>query len=127
VGKVRFFVRDCTPKWKMIFPVGNCLSRSARFSAHLLLLEPEKAINMGNSRYFQIGRGLAITQSHQDIVRDRQRRISLIPRVVKRDQIFVADPLFGEGGSMYLLFGPSMAALVVIAVIQLRDTFVASR
>jgi len=28
---------------------------------------------------------------------------------------------------MYLLFGPSMAALVVIAVIQLRDTFVASR
>jgi hypothetical protein len=27
---------------------------------------------------------------------------------------------------MYLLFGPSMAALVVIAVIQLRDHFVAS-
>jgi hypothetical protein len=26
---------------------------------------------------------------------------------------------------MYLLFGPSMAALVVIAVIQLRDHFVA--
>jgi hypothetical protein len=34
---------------------------------------------------------------------------------------------FGEGGFMYLLFGPSMAALVVIAVIQLRDHFVASR
>jgi hypothetical protein len=31
------------------------------------------------------------------------------------------------GGFMYLLFGPSMAALVVIAVIQLRDHFVASR
>jgi hypothetical protein len=28
---------------------------------------------------------------------------------------------------MYLLFGPSMAALVVIAVIQLRDHFVSSR
>jgi hypothetical protein len=32
-----------------------------------------------------------------------------------------------QGGFMYLLFGPSMAALVVIAVIQLRDHFVASR
>jgi hypothetical protein len=37
------------------------------------------------------------------------------------------DPFPGEGGFMYLLFGPSMAALVVIAVIQLRDHFVASR
>jgi hypothetical protein len=27
---------------------------------------------------------------------------------------------------MYILFGPAMAALVVIAVIQLRDHFVAS-
>jgi hypothetical protein len=33
----------------------------------------------------------------------------------------------GEGGLMYLLFGPAMVALVVIAVIQLRDHFVASR
>jgi hypothetical protein len=33
----------------------------------------------------------------------------------------------GEGETMYLLFGPAMAALVVIAVIQLRDHFVASR
>jgi hypothetical protein len=34
---------------------------------------------------------------------------------------------FGKEDLMYLLFGPSMAALVVIAVIQLRDHFVASR
>jgi hypothetical protein len=38
-----------------------------------------------------------------------------------------AIPIFGEGGPMYLLFGPAMAALVVIAVIQLRDHFVSSR
>ncbi|MDQ2834174.1 MAG: hypothetical protein M3Y50_10585, partial [Acidobacteriota bacterium] len=30
------------------------------------------------------------------------------------------------GGRMYLLFGPSITALVVISVIQLRDHFVAS-
>jgi hypothetical protein len=29
------------------------------------------------------------------------------------------------GGFMYLLFGPAMAALVVIAFIQLRDHFAA--
>lgn len=34
---------------------------------------------------------------------------------------------WGRRISMYLLFGPAMAALVVIAVIQLRDHFVASR
>jgi hypothetical protein len=28
---------------------------------------------------------------------------------------------------MYVLFGPAMAALVVIAIIQLRDHFVASK
>ena len=53
--------------------------------------------------------------------------ISPIPAVVTQDQISIADPLLGEGGFMYLLFGPAMAALVVIAVIQLRDHFVASR
>jgi hypothetical protein len=40
---------------------------------------------------------------------------------------FHLQTLLGEGGFMYLLFGPAMAALVVIAVIQLRDHFVASR
>jgi hypothetical protein len=34
---------------------------------------------------------------------------------------------FGEGGAMYILFGPALAALVVIAVIQLRDHFAPSR
>ena len=34
---------------------------------------------------------------------------------------------FAEGGAMYILFGPALAALVVIAVIQLRDHFVPSR
>ena len=55
------------------------------------------------------------------------RRIRLIPRVVKQDEFLRQTHFSGEGGSMYLLFGPSMAALVVIAVIQLRDHFVASR
>jgi hypothetical protein len=65
---------------------------------------------------------------HRDIVRNPAGRINLIPRVVGRNQIAAACPFSGEGGgSMYLLFGPSMAALVVIAVIQLRDHFVASR
>jgi hypothetical protein len=53
--------------------------------------------------------------------------IPLIPILVKQDQISVVHPSIGEGGFMYLLFGPAMAALVVIAVIQLRDHFVASR
>jgi hypothetical protein len=81
---------------------------------------------MGISCDFRIGRGLAIVRSsgHRE---GSARRIRLIPRVDKQDQISVAYPLSGEGGSMYLLFGPSMAALVVIAVIQLRDHFVASR
>ena len=55
------------------------------------------------------------------------RRIRLIPSVVSRPNLSGINHFSGEGGSMYLLFGPSMAALVVIAVIQLRDHFVASR
>jgi hypothetical protein len=38
----------------------------------------------------------------------------------------VTYPLFGEGGIMYLLFSPAIAAVVVIGVIQLRDHFVAA-
>jgi hypothetical protein len=53
--------------------------------------------------------------------------IPLIPTVVKQEKIFILHTHFWEGGFMYLLFGPAMAALVVIAVIQLRDHFVASR
>jgi hypothetical protein len=53
--------------------------------------------------------------------------IPLIPSVVKAVPNFQLHIHFGEGGFMYLLFGPAMAALVVIAVIQLRDHFVASR
>jgi hypothetical protein len=34
--------------------------------------------------------------------------------------------LIGEGGIMYLLFSPAIAAVVVIGVIQLRDHFVAA-
>jgi hypothetical protein len=71
-GQGALFLRVCTPKWKTIFPVGNLLSSADHFSAHLLLREPEKATKMGISRDLRIGRGLAITQSHQDIERDRQ-------------------------------------------------------
>ena len=53
--------------------------------------------------------------------------IPLIPTAVKQEQTFILHTHFWEGGFMYLLFGPAMAALVVIAVIQLRDHFVASR
>jgi hypothetical protein len=54
------------------------------------------------------------------------RNSSLVYAVCAELFFFAARSLW-EGGSMYLLFGPSMAALVVIAVIQLRDHFVASR
>jgi hypothetical protein len=54
------------------------------------------------------------------------RAYPLIPMAVKLQPISGVHQ-FGEGGFMYLLFGPAMAALVVIAVIQLRDHFVASR
>ena len=53
--------------------------------------------------------------------------IPLIPILVKQDQISVGRPSIGKEALMYLLFGPAMAALVVIAVIQLRDHFVSSR
>jgi hypothetical protein len=125
-GQGEPFLRDCIPKWKKIGPVGNLLSLSDRFFAHLLLPEPQKQLNLGVFGYFRIGLGLAITQKYQDIVRDRERRIRLIPRVVEREK-FNGTPTLGEGEFMYLLFGPSMAALIVIAAIQLRDHFVPSR
>jgi hypothetical protein len=52
--------------------VGNLFAFGDRFSAHLVLLSSEKAANKGISCDFRIGRGLAITQSHQDIVRDQE-------------------------------------------------------
>jgi hypothetical protein len=107
--------------------VGNLLSRGDGFSAHLVLSKPEKAVNMG----FPGISGLAADLQYLRISVHREgsaRRIRLIPRVVKQDQISWHKPLFwGRRIYMYLLFGPSMAALVVIAVIQLRDHFVASR
>ena len=71
MGQGALFVRDCTPKWKKICPVGKLLSPDDRFSAHLVLPEPEKATIFRIFGYFGIGRGLAITQKYQDIVRDR--------------------------------------------------------
>jgi hypothetical protein len=62
--------------------------------------------------------------------KNQTARIHLIPRVVKWHQFRWRDDFFGgrrKENPMYLLFGPSMAALIVIAVIQLRDHFVASR
>jgi len=52
------------------FRVGNLLSFGNQFSAHLSFWFLKKAGNTGISCDFRIGRGLAITQSHQDIVRD---------------------------------------------------------
>jgi hypothetical protein len=40
--------------------------------------------------------------------------------------VSVTYPLIREGGIMYLLFSPAIAAVVVIGVIQLRDHFVAA-
>ena len=80
--------------------------------------------------HFSAISGLAADLQYVRSSRHREgstRRIRLIPSVVTQDQFQWRDHFSGEGGSMYLLFGPSMAALVVIAVIQLRDHFVASR
>jgi hypothetical protein len=51
----------------------------------------------------------------------------LILQVVCAGLTLLQAHFWGKEDSMYLLFGPAMAALVVIAVIQLRDHFVASR
>ena len=121
------FVRDCTPKWKKICPVGKVLSPDDRFSAHLLLSEPEKTTNLGIFWPFQDWPG---TCNNPEVSGHREgsaRCIRLIPRVVSRTKFQWYAHFSGEGGSMYLLFGPSMAAVIFIAVIQLRDHFAPSR
>ena len=74
---------------------------------------------MWNGRRFATRQG-ATTKHEQSM-----RCLSLI-RVVSAELFLFACQLSWEGGLMYILFGPAMAALVVIAVIQLRDHFVAS-
>lgn len=71
-GKVRFLLEIAHRKWKCICPVGNLFALGDRFSAQLMLPSSEKALNKRISCEFGIGRGLAITQSHQDIVRDQE-------------------------------------------------------
>jgi hypothetical protein len=46
-GQGALLLRDCTPEWKKIGPLGKLLSLGDRFSAHLLLREPEKATKWG--------------------------------------------------------------------------------
>jgi hypothetical protein len=70
VGKVRFSLEIAHQSGKGFSPVGNLLSLAARFSAQLPVWFLEKVANSGISRDFRIGRALAISQSHQDIVRD---------------------------------------------------------
>jgi hypothetical protein len=106
---------------------GQSFASDDRFSAHLDLPKTPKSGNTGNSRLFRIGSGLAIPLVIKTSCGIR-RRIGLIPKSTWQNQLQRHAHFSGEGGgSMYLLFGPSMAALVVIAVIQLRDHFVASR
>jgi hypothetical protein len=70
-----------------------------------------------------IGCPFAIESVQEQIVSKLAEHNPLISKAVNDFRM----PIFWEGGFMYLLFGPSMAAVVVIAVIQLRDHFVASR
>jgi hypothetical protein len=90
--------------------------------------EDPKGWKYGEFLPFQSWQRTCNNTAYQDIVRDSARRIGLIPKSTWQNQLQRHAHFYGEGGgSMYLLFGPSMAALVVIAVIQLRDHFVASR
>jgi hypothetical protein len=65
-----------------------------------------------------------VAHLQQDMVHRQIMRNTLKPACLP-DRF--CRPIFGEGGAMYILFGPAMAALVVIAAIQLRDHFAPSR
>jgi hypothetical protein len=69
------------------------------------------------------GLPVALTQSSASLL---EKQLFYRPLAKKRS-VSVTYPLFGEGGIMYLLFSPAMAAVLVIGVIQLRDHFVAAK
>ena len=83
--------------------MGNLLSPGDRFSAHLVLPNPEKSHKYEDfPRFHEWPRTCNNTESsgHRE---GSARRIRLIPRVVKQDQNSVAYPLFG-GRRIYVSF-----------------------
>jgi hypothetical protein len=104
--------------------MGNLFASTDRFSAHFEFSDDPKGRKFGDFLPFQNWQRTCNNTGLSGHRKGFGGRIGLIPRA---EPIAAARPFSWEGGSMYLLFGPSMAALVVIAVIQLRDHFVASR
>jgi hypothetical protein len=71
-GRVRFFLEIAHQSGKRFDLWANFYPRMTDFLHIWCFPEPEKATNLGIFGRFRIGRGLAITQKYQDIVRDRQ-------------------------------------------------------
>jgi hypothetical protein len=109
---------------KNICHVGNILTLGGGFFAQPGLGIVKKCNKSGVLRTSAIGYPFALESVQEQIVSKLAEHNPLISKAVSDH---FRKPILGEGGFMYLLFGPSMAAVVVIAVIQLRDHFVASR